>query len=126
MTVEDAATADYSDLDVVLFSAGGGTSRALAEKVAADGAIVVDNSSAWRMDPDVPLVVPEVNEAALADIAKGRREHRMMLIGTIDADLGMQRVWNGAELAIAAQASGDPKRFFDHPQLNAGKFFVAG
>ncbi|MEQ8718065.1 MAG: aspartate-semialdehyde dehydrogenase [Acidimicrobiales bacterium] len=71
VTVEDASTADYGDLDVVLFSAGGGTSRELAEKVAADGAIVVDNSSAWRMDPDVPLVVPEVNEAALAHIPKG-------------------------------------------------------
>jgi hypothetical protein len=49
----------------------------------------------------------------LGDLARGRREHRMMLIGTIDADLGMQRVWNGAELAIAAQASGDPKRLHD-------------
>ncbi|MFD4835119.1 aspartate-semialdehyde dehydrogenase [Streptomyces uncialis] len=71
VTVEDAATADYSDLDIVLFSAGGATSRALAEKVAAQGAVVIDNSSAWRRDPGVPLVVSEVNPHAIADRPKG-------------------------------------------------------
>ena len=71
ITVEDAATADYKSLDLALFSAGATTSRALAEKVAADGPIVIDNSSAWRMDPDVPLVVPEVNGHALESIPKG-------------------------------------------------------
>jgi aspartate-semialdehyde dehydrogenase len=69
--VENAATADYSGLDVVFFSAGADTSRRLAPRVAAAGAIVVDNSSAWRMDPDVPLVVAEVNPSALDDIPKG-------------------------------------------------------
>jgi aspartate-semialdehyde dehydrogenase len=68
--VEDADTADYSGLDVVLFSAGGGTSRALAPRVAEAGAVVVDNSSAWRMDPDVPLVVAEVNAHALDSIPR--------------------------------------------------------
>jgi aspartate-semialdehyde dehydrogenase len=71
ITVEDAATADYSGLDIVLFSAGASTARALAEKVAAAGAVVVDNSSAWRMDPQVPLVVSEVNPQALDSIPKG-------------------------------------------------------
>ncbi|GAA3829455.1 aspartate-semialdehyde dehydrogenase [Streptomyces phyllanthi] len=71
VTVEDAATADYSDLDIVLFSAGGATSKALAEKVASQGAVVIDNSSAWRRDPDVPLVVSEVNPHAIADRPKG-------------------------------------------------------
>ncbi|MGH9178550.1 MAG: aspartate-semialdehyde dehydrogenase, partial [Acidimicrobiales bacterium] len=69
--VEDAATTDYSDLDVVLMSAGATLSRELAPRVAAAGAIVVDNSSAWRRDPDVPLVVPEVNADALDSIPKG-------------------------------------------------------
>jgi aspartate-semialdehyde dehydrogenase len=69
--VEDAATADYSGLDIVLMSAGGATSRTLAPRVAETGAVVVDNSSAWRMDPDVPLVVSEVNPHALDDIRKG-------------------------------------------------------
>ena len=71
ITVEDAATADFAGLDIALFSAGGSTSKALAPTVAAAGAIVIDNSSAWRLDPDVPLVVPEVNADALADIPKG-------------------------------------------------------
>ena len=61
VVVEDAATADPAGLDIVLFSAGGGTSTALAPVFAEAGAVVVDNSSAWRMDPDVPLVVSEVN-----------------------------------------------------------------
>lgn len=68
--VEDAETADYRGLDIVLFSAGGSTSVSLAPRVAESGAIVVDNSSAWRMDPDVPLVVPEVNAHALDSIPK--------------------------------------------------------
>jgi aspartate-semialdehyde dehydrogenase len=71
IVVEDAATADYAGLDIVFFSAGGSTSRALAPKAAAAGAIVIDNSSAWRDDPDVPLVVSEVNAHALASIPKG-------------------------------------------------------
>lgn len=71
IVVEDAATADFAGLDIVFFSAGGDTSRALAPKAAAAGAIVIDNSSAWRDDPDVPLVVSEVNPHALAKIPKG-------------------------------------------------------
>ncbi len=71
ITIEDAATADYSGLDIVLFSAGGATSKALAEKVAAAGPVVIDNSSAWRRDPEVPLVVSEVNPQAITDRPKG-------------------------------------------------------
>ncbi|MFM1988905.1 MAG: hypothetical protein RJA99_1862 [Pseudomonadota bacterium] len=71
VVVEDAATADFSGLDVVFFSAGGDTSRALAPVAAAAGAIVIDNSSAWRRDPEVPLVVSEVNASALGSIPKG-------------------------------------------------------
>ncbi len=71
VVVEDASTADPSGLDVALFSAGATTSRALAPKFADAGAVVVDNSSAFRMDPDVPLVVSEVNPHAIADARKG-------------------------------------------------------
>ncbi len=71
ITIEDASTADFAGLDIVFFSAGGSTSKALAPKVAAAGAIVVDNSSAWRSDPDVPLVVSEVNPHALANLPRG-------------------------------------------------------
>ncbi|MDY0812353.1 aspartate-semialdehyde dehydrogenase [Kitasatospora purpeofusca] len=71
ITVEDAATADYTGLDIVIFSAGGSTSKELAPKAAAAGAVVIDNSSAWRRDPEVPLVVSEVNPQAVADRPKG-------------------------------------------------------
>ncbi|MFS8481491.1 MAG: aspartate-semialdehyde dehydrogenase [Acidimicrobiia bacterium] len=71
VVVEDAATADYTGLDIVLFSAGKATSLELAPTVAAAGATVIDNSSAWRMDPDVPLVVAEVNPEALDHRPKG-------------------------------------------------------
>jgi aspartate-semialdehyde dehydrogenase len=71
VTVEDSATADFSGIDIALFSNGGAASRELAPKVAAAGAIVVDNSSAWRKDPEVPLVVSEVNADDLDTIPKG-------------------------------------------------------
>ena len=71
VTVEDAATADVSGLDIALFSAGAATSRAQAPRFADAGAVVVDNSSAFRMDPDVPLVVSEVNPGAIAEARKG-------------------------------------------------------
>lgn len=71
IVVEDTATADPSGLDVALFSAGGATSKAHAPRFAEAGVTVVDNSSAWRSDDDVPLVVSEVNPDALDRIPKG-------------------------------------------------------
>ena len=71
IVVEDAATADPSGLDIAVFSAGATTSRAIAPTFAAAGVTVVDNSSAWRMDPDVPLVVSEVNPEAIHQARKG-------------------------------------------------------
>ena len=71
VVVEDSATADFSGLELALFSNGKTASKELAPKVAAAGAVVVDNSSGWRMDPDVPLVVSEVNPEDLATIPKG-------------------------------------------------------
>jgi aspartate-semialdehyde dehydrogenase len=71
IVVEDVATADHRRVDVALLSMGATASRRWAPVIAEAGAVVIDNSSAWRMDPDVPLVVPEVNAAALNDIAKG-------------------------------------------------------
>jgi len=71
ITIEDAAGADFAGLDIVFFSAGGSTSKELAPRAAAAGALVIDNSSAWRSDPDCPLVVAEVNPDALAHVPKG-------------------------------------------------------
>lgn len=61
---------DFRGVDIALFSAGGATSKEWAPKVAAQGAVVIDNSSQWRMDPDVPLIVPEVNADAIAGYTK--------------------------------------------------------
>jgi aspartate-semialdehyde dehydrogenase len=71
VVVEDAATADVSGIDIAIFSAGGATSKAQAPRFADAGAIVIDNSSAWRMDPEVPLVVSEVNPEAIDDAPRG-------------------------------------------------------
>ena len=67
VTVENLATADPSGIDVALFSAGGGRSKEYAPKFAAAGAVVIDNSSAFRQEPDVPLVVAQVNDEAIRD-----------------------------------------------------------
>ena len=61
---------DFSDIDICLMSAGGSVSKEWSPKIAAQGAVVIDNSSQWRMDPDVPLVVPEVNADAIAGFRK--------------------------------------------------------
>jgi len=71
VVVEDVATADPTGIDIALFSAGATGSRAHAPRFAEAGAVVIDNSSAWRMDPDVPLVVSEVNPHAIVDPPKG-------------------------------------------------------
>lgn len=71
ITVEDASTADPSGLDLALFSSGAKSSRELAPRFAAAGVTVIDNSSAWRMDPDVPLIVSEVNPGEIANAKKG-------------------------------------------------------
>lgn len=67
---EDLEQFDFSQVDLVLMSAGGSVSTKWSPKIAAAGAIVIDNSSAWRMDPDVPLIVPEVNGEAVLGYGK--------------------------------------------------------
>ena len=67
---QDIEHFDFSKVDIVLMSAGGDVSKAWSEKIGRAGAVVIDNSSAWRMDPDVPLVVPEVNPEAIGGFAK--------------------------------------------------------
>ena len=99
VVVEDVATADLSGIDIALFSAGGATSRAQAERFAEAGATVVDNSSAWRMDPDVPLVVAEVNPEAIDQARKGIIANpncttmaAMPALKVLDAEAGLQRL----------------------------------
>src|SRR6476659_3874703 len=63
-------TYDFAGTDICLMSAGGAVSKEWSPRIAAAGCVVIDNSSAWRMDPDVPLIVPEVNAAAVAGFTK--------------------------------------------------------
>jgi aspartate-semialdehyde dehydrogenase len=70
LKVKDLETYDFSGIDLVLMSAGGKVSKEWSPKIGATGAVVIDNSSAWRMDPRVPLIVPEVNPDAIADYSK--------------------------------------------------------
>jgi aspartate-semialdehyde dehydrogenase len=115
--VEDAATADPSGLDVALFSAGGSTSKELAPAVAAAGAVVIDNSKAWRMDPDVPLVVPEVNAHALADIRKGIVANpncttmaAMPVLKPLHVEAGLQRlIYSTYQAVSGAGTTGPPE-----------------
>ncbi len=116
IVVEDAATADPAGLDIVIFSAGGDTSRALAPKFAAAGAVVIDNSSAWRMDPDVPLVVSEVNPHAIHRRPKGIIANpncttmaAMPVLKPLDAQAGLVRLIASTYQAVsgAGQAGVD-------------------
>ncbi|MFC0284369.1 aspartate-semialdehyde dehydrogenase [Camelimonas abortus] len=70
LRVKDLATYDFSDVDICLMSAGGDVSKEWSPRLGAQGVVVIDNSSAFRMDPDVPLVVPEVNGDAVRDFRK--------------------------------------------------------
>jgi len=70
-TIEELGEDSFKDVDIAFFSAGGGRSKEFAPAAAKSGAVVIDNSSAYRMDPDVPLVVPEVNPDAAFDRPKG-------------------------------------------------------
>ncbi|WP_267421443.1 MULTISPECIES: aspartate-semialdehyde dehydrogenase [unclassified Curtobacterium] len=99
VVVEDSETADPSGIDIALFSAGATASRALAPRFAAAGALVIDNSSAWRMDPEVPLVVSEVNPHAIDAAGKGIIANPncttmaiMPVLKVLDAEAGLQRL----------------------------------
>jgi aspartate-semialdehyde dehydrogenase len=125
--VEDAETADYGGLDIVLFSAGKATSKVLAPRVAAAGGIVIDNSSAWRMDPDVPLVVSEVNPTALDRIPKRIIANpncttmaAMPVLAPLDREAGLRRLVvstyqavSGAGLAGVAELDDQTRKVAD-------------
>ena len=127
ITIEDAATADFGGLDIVLFSAGGATSKELAPKVAAAGAVVIDNSSAWRMDPDVPLVVAEVNGHAATRRPKGIIANpncttmaAMPVLGPLHRDAGLKtlvvstyQAVSGGGLAGVAELDEQTKKVVD-------------
>jgi aspartate-semialdehyde dehydrogenase len=97
--VEDTATADPSGLDIAIFSAGATTAKEQAPRFAAAGVLVIDNSSGFRMDPDVPLVVSEVNPHAIAEAKKGIIANpncttmaAMPVLKVLDTEAGLQRL----------------------------------
>ena len=97
--IEDVATADPTGIDIALFSAGATGSRAHAPRFAEAGAVVIDNSSAWRMDPEVPLVVSEVNPHATVNPPKGIIANpncttmaAMPVLKPLDAAAGLERL----------------------------------
>ena len=99
VVVEDVETADPTGIDVALFSAGATASKAQAPRFAAAGVTVVDNSSAWRMDPEVPLVVSEVNPHAIKQAVKGIIANpncttmaAMPVLKVLDAEAGLERM----------------------------------
>ena len=99
IVVEDASTADPTGIDIAIFSAGASTSKAQAPRFAAAGVTVIDNSSGFRMDPDVPLVVSEVNPHAIAEARKGIIANpncttmaAMPILKVLDAEAGLRRL----------------------------------
>jgi aspartate-semialdehyde dehydrogenase len=111
--VEDAETADPSGLDIAIFSAGASTARVLAPRFAAAGVTVIDNSSAFRMDPDVPLVVSEVNPHAINDAGKGIIANpncttmaAMPALKVLDREAGLQRLIVSTYQAVSGAGIG--------------------
>jgi len=99
IVVEDAATADPTGLDIAIFSAGAILSKAQAPRFAAAGVTVIDNSSGWRMDPEVPLVVSEVNPHAIDEAVKGIIANpncttmaAMPILKPLDTEAGLARL----------------------------------
>lgn len=99
IVVEDIETADLAGIDVALFSAGGAASKIYSPKFAEAGAVVIDNSSAWRLDPDVPLVVSEVNPDAIDSASKGIIANpncttmaAMPVLKALDNEAGLKRL----------------------------------
>ena len=99
IVVEDASIADPTGIDIAIFSAGASTSKAQAPRFAAAGVTVIDNSSGFRMDPDVPLVVSEVNPHAIAEARKGIIANpncttmaAMPILKVLDAEAGLRRL----------------------------------
>jgi aspartate-semialdehyde dehydrogenase len=129
ITVEDAATADPTGLDIAIFSAGATTSKAQAPRFAEAGVLVIDNSSGWRMDPDVPLVVSEVNPHAIREAKKGIIANpncttmaAMPVLKVLDTEAGLERLIvstyqavsgaglaGGEELMSQIEAAGDAR-----------------
>lgn len=124
---------DGKDIQIALFSAGGATSEKFAPIAASKGIIVVDNSAQWRMDPDVPLIVPEVNPEAIKDIKKGiianpncSTIQAMVPLKPLYEKYGLKRIVFSTYQAVSGSGvrgvkdledgiAGKPNQFYPHP-----------
>ena len=125
IVVEDIATADFAGIDVAVFSAGATTSREYAPKFAAAGAVVVDNSSAWRKDTEVPLVVSEVNPHVIANRPKGIIANpncttmaAMPVLGPLHRKYGLKRLIVSSYQAVSGSGLAGVKEL--EGQIRAG------
>ena len=126
--VEDAWSADHSGIDIALFSVGADASAELAPVVVAAGATVVDNSKAWRMDPDVPLVVAEVNPHALDTIPKGIVANPncttmafMPVLKPLHAAAGLNRLVVSTYQAVSGSGTDGPPELLEQVQAAGDK-----
>lgn len=131
IVVEDIAatsTEDLRGIDIALFSAGGGTSREHAPRFAEAGAIVVDNSSAWRKDPDVPLIVSEVNPAEAKNTPKGIIANpncttmaAMPVMGPLHAAAGLKRLHVSSYQAVSGSGLAGVSALIDQVRANVDR-----
>ena len=128
IVVEDTETADPTGLDIAIFSAGATLSKAQAPRFAAAGVTVIDNSSGWRMDPDVPLVVSEVNPHAIADAVKGIIANpncttmaAMPALKPLDLEAGLTRLQVSTYQATSGAGLSGGSELFDQVAATAGQ-----
>ncbi|MBR6458639.1 MAG: aspartate-semialdehyde dehydrogenase [Actinomycetaceae bacterium] len=132
IVVEDVATADLSGIDVAVFSAGGAASKEYAPKFVEAGAVVVDNSSAWRKDDEVPLVVSEVNPHAIANRPKGIIANpncttmaAMPVLGPLHKAFGLTRLIASSYQAVSGSGRAGVKELADQIRAAATQDFEA-
>ena len=132
VTVEDADTADLAGIDIALFSAGGASSTVLAPKFAAAGAVVIDNSSAWRMDPDVPLIVSEVNPQDITQMRKGIIANpncttmaAMPVLQPLHREAGLRRLVVSSYQAVSGSGLAGVRELADQIEATTGQDVTA-
>jgi aspartate-semialdehyde dehydrogenase len=132
IVVEDVETADPSGIDIALFSAGATGSRLHAPRFVAAGALVIDNSSAWRMDPAVPLVVSEVNPHAIDQAVKGIVANpncttmaAMPVLKVLDAEAGLERLIVSTYQAVSGSGLAGAQELLDQARAALGQDTIA-
>ena len=128
VVVEDVETADPSGVEIALFSAGATASRAYAERFAAAGAVVIDNSSAWRNDPEVPLVVSEVNPHAIDERPRGIIANPncttmaiMPVLKPLAEDAGLERLIVSTYQAVSGSGLAGAQELLDQVEAAVGQ-----